>query len=160
MKTLIERGDKQFDPVHADYPLLVLTNDGRMVKYHTYMPHEWLLTNSPYDVTGYFVEAEKAYPVSTSRPIAQPISVYGIIRQQEAIIRERGAERDRDTERSMASCVSGFNAIYGKDLTEEQGWAFMVILKMARTRTGAFREDNYVDGANYFAFMGEAASQV
>ena len=158
MKILIERKDTQFNPELVKYPLKVLTADGRVVSQSCYLPHEWWIKDSPYDFVGYFVEAEKAYPITSSKPIAQPVSVYDIVRQQEAIIRERGAERDRDTERSMSSCVDGFNAIYNKDLTEEQGWAFMVLLKMARTRTGAFREDNYVDGANYFAFMGEAAS--
>lgn len=62
-------------------------------------------------------------------------------------------------ERSMGKTVEAFNAIYGTDLTEEQGWAFMVLLKLVRTSQGAYRADNYEDGTAYFALMGEAAAR-
>jgi hypothetical protein len=60
-------------------------------------------------------------------------------------------------ERSMGKTVAAFNAIYGTDLTEE-GWAFMVLLKMVRTSQGEYRADNYEDGTAYFALMGETAA--
>lgn len=71
---------------------------------------------------------------------------------------DRAAERDTDQERSMAACVNAFNAMFGKDLTEEQGWLFMVLLKMSRAKAGRFRQDDYEDGAAYFALAGETAA--
>ena len=61
-------------------------------------------------------------------------------------------------ERSMGATVAAFNAATGHALTEEQGWMFMIFLKAVRTQQGAFKADNYEDGAAYFGLMGEAAS--
>ena len=72
-------------------------------------------------------------------------------------IEDRAAERDTETERSMSSTVNAFNAVYGTNLTEEQGWMFMVFLKAARAKGGNIRIDDYVDGSAYFALAGEAA---
>lgn len=72
-------------------------------------------------------------------------------------IEDRAAERDTEAERSMCSTVNAFNAIYGTNLTEEQGWMFMVFLKAARAKGGNIRIDDYVDGSAYFALAGEAA---
>ena len=72
-------------------------------------------------------------------------------------IGNRAAERDTETERSMSSTVNAFNAVYGTNLTEEQGWMFMVFLKAARAKGGNIRIDDYVDGSAYFALAGEAA---
>ena len=60
-----------------------------------------------------------------------------------------------DGERSMAATVGAFNAITGHDLTEAQGWKFMVLLKLVRSEQGEHRDDNYVDGAAYFGLAGE-----
>ena len=60
-------------------------------------------------------------------------------------------------ERSMGKTVAAFNAITGHELSEEQGWLFMVLLKAVRTQQGGFRADNYEDGAAYFGLQGEAA---
>lgn len=61
-------------------------------------------------------------------------------------------------ERSMDKTVTAFNAITGHSMSVEQGWLFMALLKAVRTQQGAFRLDNYEDGAAYFALMGEQAS--
>ena len=63
-----------------------------------------------------------------------------------------------DGERSMDKCVTAFNEITDSNLTVEQGWLFMVLLKAVRTQQGGFRLDSYEDGAAYFALAGEAAS--
>jgi hypothetical protein len=63
-------------------------------------------------------------------------------------------------ERSMEKTVQMFNTLSGTQLTTEQGWLFMVLLKMVRSQQGAFKSDNYEDGAAYFALAGEAAEQV
>lgn len=70
---------------------------------------------------------------------------------------DRAAERDSHTERSMVATVNAFNALYDKNLTEVEGWMFMVMLKAARAKGGELRVDDYIDGASYFALAGEAA---
>jgi len=53
------------------------------------------------------------------------------------LLAERGKQYDGSgKERSMASTVAAFNAVYGTNLTEQQGWHFMILLKMARQRAG------------------------
>lgn len=82
-----------------------------------------------------------------------------ILQQGIDAIKDRAASRDTETERSMAKTVQLFNTLYGKDLTESQGWMFMALLKMVRASQGAFRLDDYVDMGPYCAFAGEAASK-
>lgn len=70
----------------------------------------------------------------------------------------RAVTYDRPSgERSMSATVGAFNAITGADLTEEQGWLFMVLLKAVRSQQGDYKADNYEDGAAYFALMCETA---
>jgi hypothetical protein len=73
---------------------------------------------------------------------------------------ERGEQRDRPTgERSMARAVNAFNALYGVQLTELQGWQFMVLLKMSRSSAShVLRVDDYIDQAGYAALAGECAA--
>lgn len=73
---------------------------------------------------------------------------------------ERGKQRDRPTgERSMARAVNAFNALYGLQLTELQGWQFMVLLKMSRSSAShVLRIDDYIDQAGYAALAGECAA--
>ena len=61
-------------------------------------------------------------------------------------------------ERSMEKTVAMFNTLTGTQLTTEQGWLFMVILKMVRSQQGDYKADNYEDGAAYFALAGERTS--
>lgn len=61
-------------------------------------------------------------------------------------------------ERSMEKTVDMFNVLTGGELTEEEGWMFMVLLKMVRSQQGEHRADNYEDGAAYFALAGERTS--
>ena len=80
--------------------------------------------------------------------------------QQLQIIQERGEERDAtEGERSMAATVKAFNAMFGHNITEEQGWQFMVLLKMARSKGGKFRADDYSDQTGYSALAGECAAR-
>lgn len=72
-------------------------------------------------------------------------------------LKDRAAQRDctGTGERSMAATVATFNALTGLSLTEEQGWQFMLILKLVRGQQGEAREDDYVDLASYGALLGE-----
>ncbi|WP_198144081.1 DUF6378 domain-containing protein [Gilvimarinus agarilyticus] len=75
-------------------------------------------------------------------------------------MRNRAKQRDsQGGERSMAKTVAAFNTIYGQQLTEEQGWQFMTLLKMTRSAHGIYVQDDYEDGAAYFALAGETASR-
>lgn len=71
-------------------------------------------------------------------------------------IDKRASDRDLPQERSMAATVTAFNAIFGTNLTESQGWSFMAILKIKRSSTGLYKEDDFVDGAAYMALASEA----
>lgn len=66
-------------------------------------------------------------------------------------------DKDSDGERSMGKTVQLFNTLTGHELTEEQGWMFMVCLKMVRSQSGKYNADDYVDGAAYFGLSGESA---
>lgn len=62
-------------------------------------------------------------------------------------------------ERSMGRTVEMFNLFYGMNLTEDQGWRFMVFLKMVRSTQGKFKLDNFEDSTAYEALAGEFLSQ-
>lgn len=62
-------------------------------------------------------------------------------------------------ERSMGKTVAAFNIITGLELTEEQGWLFMEILKQVRSQQGNYRADNYEDMVAYAALRGECAAR-
>ena len=75
-------------------------------------------------------------------------------------MRDRAEQRDTPGgERSMAKAVASFNAMYGQSLTEEQGWQFMVLLKMSRASAGVYVQDDYEDQAAYSGLAGECASR-
>lgn len=73
-------------------------------------------------------------------------------------IADRAASRDTPQgERSMKKAVDAFNAIFGHNLSERQGWQFMEILKIARSSNGGHNPDDYEDAAAYAALAGECA---
>ena len=81
-----------------------------------------------------------------------------ILHAAAADIGHRAVLRDQPSgERSMARTVAAFNAMFNQTLTEEQGWRFMELLKMARSVGGKFHADDYQDGVAYGALAGEAA---
>lgn len=95
------------------------------------------------------VTAAKHPPETTSHP-------YAILNQAAKAIEGRAEERDVRSERSMRRTVSVFNELCDTDLTEEQGWKFMVVLKLCRSAAG-YNEDDYIDLAGYAALAGECA---
>lgn len=81
-----------------------------------------------------------------------------ILRMAAGLIEQRAEQRDSATgEKSMAKTVEAFNAIYGTQLTEVQGWHFMELLKMVRSAYGIYVEDDYLDKVAYAALAAEAA---
>lgn len=68
----------------------------------------------------------------------------------------------RDTpggERTAKKIAEVFNAITGHNLTEEDSWTFLIVLKMVRARAGKYNRDDFVDLAAYSSLMGESASK-
>lgn len=73
-------------------------------------------------------------------------------------LKERGKTYDsKEGERSISRVIKCFNTITGNNITNEQGWLFMTLLKVVRSQQGEFKLDSYEDGAAYFALMGEEA---
>lgn len=78
------------------------------------------------------------------------------------VLAERGKEYDKpEGERSMQRCVSAFEIITGKRITEAEGWLFMQILKDVRQwqKPDRYHEDSAVDCVNYAALKAEALSE-
>lgn len=83
-----------------------------------------------------------------------------ILTDAAATINQRAQQRDQIAERSMKRTVETFNALTGSDITEEQGWLFMVCLKLARSTNGrTYHRDDFIDAAAYIALAAETASQ-
>lgn len=81
-----------------------------------------------------------------------------VLRTAASLIEQRAEQRDSATgEKSMAKTIEAFNAIYGTQLTEVQGWHFMELLKMVRSAYGIYVEDDYLDKVAYAALAAEAA---
>jgi len=90
----------------------------------------------------------------------QAVTANDILAQAASEMQDRGRTYDAEGgERSMGKTVAAFNALTGVGMTETQGWLFMAMLKAARSQQGGYRADSFVDGAAYFALMGECAAQ-
>ena len=75
-------------------------------------------------------------------------------------MKNRAATYDRpEGERSMGATVAAFKAVTGIEMSEQQGWQFMELLKMVRSNQGEYRADSFVDGAAYASLAGEAAAK-
>lgn len=90
---------------------------------------------------------------------------HSVVQPHEVLENAAGHLRDRAVtydntagERSMRKTVEAFHAITGHKIGEEEGWLFMALLKAVRSQQGAFKLDNYEDGAAYFALAAETAS--
>lgn len=100
-----------------------------------------------------------------STPVPDSVAVTStakdILSNAAAEMQDRAASRDTpEGERSMGRCVKAFNAMFGTELTETQGWQFMELLKMARSAGGAFRLDDFTDGVAYAALAGESEARL
>lgn len=82
-----------------------------------------------------------------------------ILDEASKTLRQRGVDYDgkgyQGGERSMARTVEIFKAFTGIELTELDGWRFLLSLKLARSTTGKPKLDSYVDMAGYAALAGE-----
>lgn len=108
------------------------------------------------------VEGGSYVPFPEKPKTGVPDEVGGGMKAEEILTKAAGHLADRaktydkpEGERSMEKTVQMFNTLAGTQLTTEQGWLFMVILKMVRSQQGDYKTDNYEDGAAYFALAGE-----
>lgn len=85
-----------------------------------------------------------------------------ILQRAAGHIEARAAQRDQaQGERSMARTIAAFNALTGHQLSERDGWMFMVALKAARACcTPNGQPDDYEDLSAYGALAGECAKEV
>lgn len=98
-----------------------------------------------------FVGAPQAVTTRVTKSAAQ------IVQKAADEIAQRGQLRDKsDGERSMKRTVDAFNGLLGRPaLTEQEGWLFMCVLKMARATAGKHHLDDYTDLAGYAGLAGE-----
>lgn len=77
------------------------------------------------------------------------------------IQQQRGKDYDTEGgERSMASVVEAFNALFGHNLTETHGWQFMVLLKMKRLDSApGHHQDSAEDEVSYAALAAESSGR-
>lgn len=107
------------------------------------------------------VEATEAY-ADIKAELASPIGADEILQIANEAIAQRGVMYDstgQQQERSMGKVVVMFNALTGHELTNEQGWKFMCLLKLARSEQGEFSLDSFIDLAAYAALAGEEAAK-
>lgn len=82
-----------------------------------------------------------------------------ILEEATKTLRQRGIDYDgkgyQGGERSMEKTVDIFRAMTGIQLSELDGWRFLLCLKMARSTTGKPKLDTYVDMAGYSGLIGE-----
>lgn len=106
-------------------------------------------------------EAAEAY-ADIKAELASPIGADEILQIANEAIAQRGVMYDstgQQQERSMGKVVAMFNALTGHELTNEQGWKFMCLLKLARSEQGEFSLDSFIDLAAYAALAGEEAAK-
>lgn len=100
-----------------------------------------------------------AMPPLPKPPVKKVLKADEYLSHGAEVLRERGKSYDKsgnDEERSMAKIVQAFNTISGSNLSETDGWMFMVMLKMARIyQAGGKHEDSGVDMINYAALATE-----
>lgn len=99
-------------------------------------------------------------PVPNQKPTTKTIPAADFLKKGLGHMEDRAVTYDKEGgERSMGKTVAAFNVITGSNLTEEEGWLFMEILKQVRSMQGSFKADNYEDLAAYAALRGECASR-
>jgi Domain of unknown function (DUF6378) len=90
---------------------------------------------------------------------SEPHPAHGFLKEAAEVMEQRAKLRDKPQgERSMGALVKTFNALTNHNLTEDEGWEFMILLKMVRGRQGNYNRDDYVDGSAYFGLLGECKS--
>ena len=82
-----------------------------------------------------------------------------VLKKAQKHLEDRGVTYDSpaNEERSIFKTVDAFNRITNTQMSYEEGWLFMALLKIVRSQQGEYKPDNYEDLAAYAALMGEQA---
>lgn len=119
--------------------------------------------DSKYDSSLAFNGTQFIGKVDTASETLNPTSAVELLETSAATLIRCGKKYDstgNNSERVMDRIVDMFNAATGHKLTEAQGNIFMVCLKVVRSETSTYHDDDhYIDGVNYFAMAGEASSK-
>lgn len=107
------------------------------------------------DTKSYFTENKEQ---SSASSFPSELTAPNLLKRASDLMIERAVQYDSpEGERSMEKIVNSFNALTGKDLTEAQGWMFMVLLKLVRDNTRVVgHKDSCDDLIAYAALYGES----
>ena len=96
--------------------------------------------------------------VFIARRGTEMISAIEFLERAADLMLERGQEYDSDEgERSMMQTVAAFNVITGNILSEQEGWLFMLLLKLVRQhQSDEWHRDSSEDAIAYAALMAES----
>ena len=86
------------------------------------------------------------------------MKAYEYCKNAATTMEQRGKENGYDNakeERSAKRVAAVFNALTGRDLTEQEAWTFLICLKLVRQHR-KHQEDNIVDLVAYAALLGES----
>jgi hypothetical protein len=96
--------------------------------------------------------------VYSTEQVKMTISAIEFLERAADLMLERAQEYDTpEGERSMDRTVAAFNVLTGNILSEQDGWLFMLLLKLARQQQSeTWHQDSSEDAIAYAALMAEA----
>lgn len=89
-----------------------------------------------------------------------PVPADKILTEARSTLAQRSPDYDKQGDRYMAHAVEVFNTIKQWEpgqLSERDGWMFMLCVKIARSQVNPTKLDNYVDASVYAALLGECS---
>lgn len=115
------------------------------------------------DIVAYKIvgDAQAEEPLHVELIEPPPVNAHTLLTAAAGHTADRASTYDKpEGERSMAQTVAVFKAFHGIELTEEQGWHFMQILKDVRLFTrGSYHADSAEDCIAYAALKAEAMAR-
>lgn len=141
----------------ATYRLKLLDKAVEMVKTSE---HRKFLSNEIHEIIDMYPHIKTSADATAIPKTPEVVTAPGILEAGAKHMRDRGIMYDKpEGERSMAKVVEMFNLLYDQNLTETQGWRFMLILKLVRSTQGKLKLDNFEDAVAYEALAAEAAAK-
>jgi hypothetical protein len=115
-------------------------------------------SNNPIDITYHLHQNPQYEPKDVEFKDEGIPSAEFYLKSALATMQERGKTYDSDGgERSMGKTIAAFNAITGRDLSEQDGWLLMLLLKQVRQwSTTQFHQDSALDSVAYAALLAES----
>lgn len=122
---------------------------------------KWVLTNGTVNLTESDWRNSLVQLLRDNQPVeTKEVTAASMLQSALGHMEDRAKTYDTPGgERSMGKTVAAFNIITGLQLSEEQGWLFMEILKQVRSQQGNYRSDSYEDLVAYAALRGECAAR-